>query len=61
MAIAKDHELHTRRQGRNVGLGVVLAAFVAIVFGLTIAKVKGVDVATGYDASNGIINEGISE
>ncbi|MCV6595798.1 MAG: hypothetical protein OIF40_01765 [Mangrovicoccus sp.] len=33
------HELHHRRWGRNLGLGVVLIAFVAIVFGLTIAKV----------------------
>lgn len=39
MAFAKDHELHTRRFGRNLGLGVVLAAFVSLVFGLTIVKV----------------------
>lgn len=35
------HELHKRRMGRNVGLGLVLAAFVAIVFGLTVVKVTG--------------------
>lgn len=33
------HELHQRRFGRNVGLGLVLVAFVAIVFGLTMVKV----------------------
>lgn len=40
MAIAKDHELHGRRFGRNLGLGLVLVAFVALVFGLTIVKVQ---------------------
>ena len=34
-----EHELHHRRRSRNVGLLVVLLAFVALVFGLTIVKV----------------------
>ncbi len=41
MAFRPDHELHKRRFGRNMGLGLVLVAFVALVFGLTIAKVSG--------------------
>lgn len=41
MAITRDHELHRRRLGRNVGLGLVLVAFAALVFSLTIAKVSG--------------------
>jgi hypothetical protein len=40
MAIRVEHEIHQRRLGRNVGLGLVLAAFVALVFGLTIVKVS---------------------
>ncbi|MEI4261072.1 hypothetical protein [Roseovarius sp. D0-M9] len=36
----KSHEMHNRRFSRNLGLGVVLAAFVALVFGLTVAKVS---------------------
>lgn len=40
MALKAEHELHKRRLGRNVGLGVVLAAFVALVFGLTVVKVS---------------------
>jgi hypothetical protein len=44
MAIHRDHELHVRRFGRNVGLGLVLAAFVALVFWLTIVKVSRQDV-----------------
>lgn len=35
-----DHELHRRRFGRNLGLGLTLAAFVLLVFGLTIVKVS---------------------
>lgn len=39
MAIHVEHELHHRRKGRNIGLFVVLVAFVGIVFGLTVVKV----------------------
>lgn len=38
--IVREHELHQRRWGRNLGLGLVLATFVALVFGLTIVKVS---------------------
>ena len=41
MALKVEHELHGRRQGRNLGLGLVLLALVAIVFGLTVVKVLG--------------------
>ena len=34
----KDHELHRRRRSRNVGVLVVLLAFVALLFWVTIAK-----------------------
>jgi hypothetical protein len=43
MAFRKEHELHNRRFSRNLGLGLVLAAFVALIFGLTIAKVSSDD------------------
>jgi hypothetical protein len=39
MALGKQHEIHTRRFGRNMGVGLILAALIAIVFGLTIVKV----------------------
>lgn len=39
MAIRVEHELHRRRLGRNVGLGLVLVLFVGLVFMLTVAKV----------------------
>ncbi|WP_171006773.1 hypothetical protein [Shimia litoralis] len=39
MSFHDDHELHKRRFGRNVGLALVLLAFIGIVFGLTVVKV----------------------
>ena len=40
MAIRQDHEIHTRRKGRNYGLGLVLAALVALIFGLSVVKIS---------------------
>ena len=45
MSLSKQHEIHKRRFGRNLGLGLVLAGFVALVFGLTIVKVSNEDFA----------------
>ncbi|MFK7751893.1 MAG: hypothetical protein AB8B51_05030 [Sedimentitalea sp.] len=39
MSFKETHELHQRRFGRNVGLALVLVAFIAVVFGLTVVKV----------------------
>lgn len=39
MTFKPDHELHRRRIGRNLGLGLVLIVFVALVYGLTLVKV----------------------
>lgn len=49
MAITRDHELHRRRFGRNLGLGLALGAFAMLVFGLTIAKVQRGDPMQAYD------------
>lgn len=49
MAIRAEHELHRRRLSRNVGLGVVLVGFVAVVFGLTVAKVSTLGPVEGFD------------
>ena len=39
MSLKPTHDLHQRRFGRNVGVGIILACLVAIVFGLTVVKV----------------------
>jgi len=38
--LIQTHEIHKRRLGRNVGTALCLLGFGAIVFGLTIAKVR---------------------
>jgi hypothetical protein len=49
MAFRPEHELHKRRFGRNLGLGLTLAAFVALVFALTVVKVTRGEPVQGYD------------
>lgn len=51
MAITREHDLHRRRSGRNIGLALVLLAFIALVFGLTIAKVSGGNTLQAFDHS----------
>jgi hypothetical protein len=43
MSFKAEHELHTRRFGRNLGVALTLVAFIVIVFGLTVAKVTSGD------------------
>lgn len=40
MSFRVTHEIHQRRRSRNLGVGLVLVAFIAVIFGLTIAKVS---------------------
>ena len=47
--IRATHELHDRRKGRNLGVGLSLAALIAIVFGLTVVKVSTGDFAEKPD------------
>ncbi|MBC9248000.1 hypothetical protein H4P12_15075 [Paracoccus sp. 11-3] len=49
MALRTEHELHRRRRSRNVGLGIVLASFVVLVFALTVVKVRQGDLMEGFD------------
>ncbi|MGB8811850.1 MAG: hypothetical protein WCC57_01560 [Paracoccaceae bacterium] len=49
MTFREPHEIYKRRFGRNVGLGLTLVAFVALVFGLTVVKVTKGDPMQGFD------------
>jgi hypothetical protein len=49
MAFPKPHEIYARRFGRNVGLGLALAAFVGLVFALTVVKVTRGDPMQAFD------------
>lgn len=39
VAFPKEHEIHKRRFSRNLGVGLTLAAFIVLVFALTVVKV----------------------
>ena len=41
MALRAEHEIHSRRKGRNFGVGLLLLGMIGIVFGLTVVKVLG--------------------
>lgn len=49
MGFRVEHDLHRRRLGRNMGLGLVLIAFVVIVFGLTVVKVSNGNPMQAFD------------
>ncbi len=49
MSFPPQHEMHQRRFSRNLGLGLVLAAFVVLVFALSVVKVTRGDPMKGYD------------
>lgn len=49
MGLNREHELHGRRRGRNLGVAAALGAFVLIVFGITIAKLSNGQMIEGFD------------
>jgi uncharacterized YccA/Bax inhibitor family protein len=50
MAIRVLHELHIRRRGRNLGVGLILAGLVAIVFALTVVKILNLEDIRQFEA-----------
>lgn len=40
MEFRPDHELHKRRGGRNLGVGLALLLFVALIYGVTVVKAR---------------------
>jgi hypothetical protein len=45
------HEIYGRRRSRNLGLGLSLAAFVLLIFGVTVAKLTAGHTIEGFDHS----------
>jgi hypothetical protein len=43
MAIKVEHEIHHRRFGRNLGVGLLLGGFAVVTFALTLVKVSNGD------------------
>lgn len=52
MNIRVEHEIHTRRRTRNVGVGLMLAAFVILIMVLTFVKITQTDFVAAAKASN---------
>jgi len=50
MVFRVEHELHGRRWGRNVGVGLLLIGMVVIVFGLTVVKVRQLGDVRAFEA-----------
>lgn len=49
MGMQKDHELHKRRLGMNAGVGLVLAGFAVLIFGITVVKISDGSLMEAYD------------
>ena len=45
----EDHEIHQRRSGRNMSLGLILGGFVALVFAVTVVKLSQGQMVEAYD------------
>ncbi len=46
MALSREHDLHRRRRGRNIGVSLLLVGFIVLVFALTFVKVARGDFET---------------
>lgn len=53
-AIRAEHEIHTRRRGLNLGVGLMLAGFVVLVMALTFVKITSPDFAIPASQANGV-------
>jgi len=47
--IGVEHELHRRRLSRNIGVGLTLAGFAAVVFALSVVKLSKTGPVQGFD------------
>jgi hypothetical protein len=52
MGIRAEHELHNRRKGRNLGVGLMLGCFVVLVMVLTFVKITQTDFTRAFNSAN---------
>jgi hypothetical protein len=55
MGLQVEHEIHARRFGRNLGVGLLLGAFVVLMLALTVVKVTRGGLAPHAQDGNGLI------
>ncbi|MEM7497514.1 MAG: hypothetical protein AAF371_05920 [Pseudomonadota bacterium] len=48
----RDHELHTRRRGRNLGVLVALLALCVMLFAITLVKMGNQDATVGNPSAS---------
>ena len=58
MALGREHEIHQRRFGRNLGVGLVLGAFVVLLFGLSVVKIQN---GASMEAFDHTVRPGLAE
>ena len=58
MALRAEHEIYRRRFSRNVGVGVVLGAFVLLSFLLTVEKVTHGDLMHAIQGKGAVNPDG---
>ena len=55
MGIRAEHEIHSRRKGRNVGVGLMLGGFVVLVMLLTFVKITDTDFTRAPGTANSVL------
>ena len=58
MSFPPEHEIHKRRFGRILGVGLLLVLFVAIVFGITVVKVLELGKTGSF---NGVVRQEVTQ
>ncbi len=58
MNMRVEHEIHNRRKGRNVGVGLMLGAFVVLVMVLTFVKITQTDFDKAPPVATGAVQQG---
>ncbi len=54
MSLRKEHEIHTRRKSLNIGVGLMLGAFVLLVMVLTFTKITSAGFSIPSSKANGV-------
>lgn len=54
MALRPEHEIHTRRKGLNIGVGLMLSGFVLLIMVLTYTKITSASFQIPASAAKGV-------
>ncbi len=54
MPLKPEHEIHTRRKGLNIGVGLMLGSFVLLIMLLTFTKITSPEFRIPASQANGV-------